>query len=107
MITILLKIWFNLVKEFCKNAIIAVIGNKIDLFEEEIDQKEAKEFNAKFQLTSAINEETGIDEIIEDLVKDYIKSKGGNIEKGSFRNDCNNIKHNKNDINKFNSNIKT
>ena len=106
-----LDFWYNTAKEVCKNIIIAVVGNKIDLFEEEkVDQKEAKdkakEFNAKFQLTSALNEETGIDEIIENLVKEYIKSKGGSIKMGSFRNN-NNIKLNKNDINKFNSNIKT
>ena len=64
-----LDFWYNTAKEVCKNIIIAVVGNKIDLFEEEkVDQKEAKdkakEFNAKFQLTSALNEETGIDEII-------------------------------------------
>ena len=101
-----LDFWYNTAKEVCKNVIIAVVGNKIDLFEEEeVDQKEAKDkakkYNAKFQLTSALNDDTGIDEIIEDLVKEYIKSNGGSIEIGSFRNNTNNIKLNNKDINKY------
>ena len=80
-----LDFWYNTVKETCKNIIIGVIGNKIDLFEEEeVDENEAKakaeKYNANFGLTSALNDDSGIDEIIENLVKIYIKSKGGSIE---------------------------
>ena len=80
-----LDFWYNTVKETCKNIIIGVIGNKIDLFEEEeVDEKEAKakaeKYNANFGLTSALNDDSGIDEIMENLVKIYIKSKGGSIE---------------------------
>lgn len=80
-----LDFWYNTVKEACNNIIVAVVGNKIDLYEEEkVDQNEAKakakEYNAKFQLTSALNDDTGIDEIFEILVKEYIKSKGGSTE---------------------------
>ena len=86
-----LDFWHNTVKEVCKNIIISVIGNKIDLFDEEkVDQKlakaKAKEYNANFGLTSALNDDTGIDEIIENLVKDYIKSKGGSIETDDLQN---------------------
>ena len=86
-----LDFWYNTVKEVCKSIIISVIGNKIDLFDEEkVDQKlakaKAKEYNANFGLTSALNDDTGIDEIIENLVKDYIKSKGGSIETDDLQN---------------------
>ena len=86
-----LDFWHNTVKEVCKNIMISVIGNKIDLFDEEkVDQKLAKakaeEYNANFGLTSALNDDTGIDEIIENLVKDYIKSKGGSIETDDLQN---------------------
>ena len=86
-----LDFWHNTVKEVCKNIMICVIGNKIDLFDEEkVDQKlakaKAKEYNANFGLTSALNDDTGIDEIIENLVKDYIKSKGGSIETDDLQN---------------------
>jgi len=86
-----LDFWHNTVKEVCKNIMISVIGNKIDLFDEEkVDQKLAKakaeEYNANFGLTSALNDDTGIDEIIENIVKDYIKSKGGSIETDDLQN---------------------
>jgi len=86
-----LDFWHNTVKEVCKNIMISVIGNKIDLFDEEkVDQKlakaKAKEYNANFGLTSALNDDTGIDEIIENIVKDYIKSKGGSIETDDLQN---------------------
>ena len=103
-----LDFWYNTVKDACNNIIFAVIGNKSDLFEEEkVDENEAitkaKEYNASFKLTSALNDDNGIDEIIENLVKNYIKSKGGSIEIGKleyFPN--NNIKLDKNLI--FNNN---
>lgn len=92
-----LDFWYNTVKEVSENIIISLIGNKIDLFEEEkVDQKLAKdkaeEYNAKFGLTSALNDDTGIDEIIENLVKDYIKSKGGSIETDDLQNLSNSFK---------------
>ena len=93
-----LDYWYNTLKESCKNTIIAVVGNKIDLYAEEVvDQKEAKDkakkFNANFGLTSAFNDDTGIDEIIEKLVKEYIKSKGESIESKPLKNfENNNIK---------------
>ena len=77
--------WYNVIKEACKDAIISIIGNKIDLImNEKVDQNEAKDkankYNAEFGLTSALNDDSGIDEIIENLVKKYIKSIGGSIK---------------------------
>lgn len=88
--------WYNSVKDVCKDIILAVVGNKIDLIlEEKVDQKEAKakanEFNAEFGLTSALNDDTGIDEIIENLIKKYIKSIGGSTKVDAIKN-VNNIK---------------
>ena len=84
-IIFLLTLDIRIISETCKNIIIGVIGNKIDLFEEEeVDENEAKakaeKYNANFGLTSALNDDSGIDEIMENLVKIYIKSKGGSIE---------------------------
>ena len=77
--------WYNLIKEACKDSIISIIGNKIDLImSEKVDQNEGKEkakkYNAEFGLTSALNDDSGIDEIIENLVKKYIKSIGGSTK---------------------------
>ena len=105
-----LDFWYNTVKDACKNIIIAVIGNKIDLYEEEkVDENEAinkaKEYNAIFKLTSALNDDNGIDEIVENLVKKYIKSKGGSIETAKLKYFPNNkFKLDKNS--NFNSNKK-
>ena len=85
-----LDYWYNMVKEACNNIIFSIIGNKIDLLsEEKVDLKKAKEkanqYNAMFQLTSALNDDSGIDEIIEKLVKEYIKSLGRSIEIESLK----------------------
>ena len=86
-----LDFWYKTIKEACSNIIIGVLGNKIDLLQEvvideEEARKKAKEFNGKFTYTSALNDDTGIDEIIETLVKDYIKSKGESVENKSLKN---------------------
>lgn len=91
-----LDFWYNIIKDACNNIIIAIIGNKIDLFEEEkVGKNEAKakaeEYNGIFGLTSALNDDSGIDEIIENLVKRYIKSKGGSIESETLKYKANNI----------------
>ena len=95
-----LDYWYDMVKDACHNVVFSIIGNKIDLYaEEKVDQKEAKEkankFNAIFQLTSALNDDSGIDEIFEKLVKEYIKSMGKSIEIEGLK-----------DINSNGSNIK-
>ena len=91
-----LDFWYNSLKDVCKDVIISVVGNKIDLIlEEKVDQKEAKakakEFNAEFGLTSALNEDTGIDELIEKLIKKYIESIGGSTKTEAIKS-INNIK---------------
>ena len=76
----MIDFWYNLLKESCENVKICLIGNKIDLYSkiavnEDEARNKAKEINAKFGLTSALNEDCGIDEIIDDLIKEYINSK--------------------------------
>ena len=78
-----LDFWYEKVREVSDDIIIGIAGNKIDLFEEEkISENEAREkakkYNAKIKFTSALNEETGLDEIIEDLVKECIFKRSGN-----------------------------
>ena len=73
-----LDFWYKIVKESCDDAILAIIGNKNDLYEEEqINEEEAikkaKSFNATFGLTSALEEDTGFDEIITKVIKEYIQ----------------------------------
>ena len=98
-----LDFWYEKVKEVSGDIIIGIAGNKIDLFEEEkISEDEAREkankYNAKIKFTSALNEETGVDEIIEDLVKEFINKKcGGSTRISTLFNDKS-IKLNENDF---------
>ena len=70
--------WYNLVKEILgeDEYIIALVGNKADLYkqqevsDEEIEKK-AKELNAKLNITSA-KEYDGFKKFFDDLLKDYI-----------------------------------
>ena len=70
--------WYNLVKEVLgeNGYIIALVGNKADLYnqqevsDEEIEKK-ANELNAKFTITSA-KENDGFKKFFDDLLKDYI-----------------------------------
>ena len=54
----------------------AVVGNKEDLDEEEVDEKEAREYaksiNAKFTMASAKKKGTGFVNFLEDLLYNYI-----------------------------------
>ena len=81
--------WYKLVKESCGNILISLIGNKKDLYEEEqVDEQEAIEkartLNATFGLTSALEEDTGFDEIINKVIKKYIHDKGESTENQVF-----------------------
>ena len=64
-------------KENCeKNVVLGIAGNKCDKYEQEqVQENDAKEFaekvNAAFQLTSAQNN-TGIDELFEELGSKYL-----------------------------------
>lgn len=102
--------WYDLVKESCGDVLIALIGNKKDLYEqEEVNEEEAiqkaKSLNVEFGLTSALEEDTGFDEIIDKMVKKYVQKIGGSIENEVFKNtniklDENILKNEMNGINK-------
>ena len=92
-----LDFWYKIVKESCEDAILAIIGNKKDLYEEEqINEEEAikkaQSFNATFGLTSALEEDTGFDEIITKVIKEYIQNKGESVENKLFKTNSNNFK---------------
>ena len=86
--------WFNnklanFIKENCGDIIIGIIGNKKDLYEEEeVNEEEAikkgEELGVIFGLTSALEDDTGFDEIMQSLVKQYITKKGGSVENEIF-----------------------
>ena len=84
-----IEFWYDLVKEACGDIIIGIIGNKKDLYEEEEvneeqGMKKAEKLGAIFGLTSALEDDTGFDEIMDKLVKQYIQKKGESIENKVF-----------------------
>jgi small GTP-binding protein len=88
------KYWFNEIKEFRKDIILGIAGNKSDLIDkEEVNEDEArkfaKEINAIFRLTSALSN-IGIDELFLELTKKYIEEKKNteeiNENKSSYEN---------------------
>ena len=88
------KYWFNEIKEFRKDIILGIAGNKSDLIDkEEVNEDEArkfaKEINAIFRLTSALSN-IGIDELFLELIKKYIEEKKNteeiNENKSSYEN---------------------
>ncbi len=97
-------IWLNLVKERNgeKGYLLGIAANKSDLYEQsevsdEEGKKYAKKIKAIWKLTSALKENKGIDELIEELLNNYInyEEKGNNedvtikIDKSSFSKDNN------------------
>ena len=95
-------IWLNLVKERNgeKGYLLGIAANKSDLYEQsevsdEEGNKYAKKIKAIWKLTSALKENKGIDELIEELLNNYInyEEKGNNedvkikIDKSSFSKD--------------------
>ena len=81
--------WYNLVKENCGDILTAIVGNKRDLYEveqvhDENAIKKAKSLNAEFGLTSALEEETGFDEIVDKMIKKYIQNLGESLENEVF-----------------------
>ena len=74
-----LDYWIESIKESLGNEpIIAIVGNKIDLFEkEEINEKEGKQYAQKigalFYLSSAKSNIVGFSEFIEDLINKYFE----------------------------------
>ena len=68
--------WFKQVKESAtENIILSIVGNKLDLYEQEVvDQKAAKKYaednNALFAVTSAKNS-SGIEDLFIEIVKKF------------------------------------
>ena len=101
--------WVNIVKETLGDSpIYGLLGNKKDLYDREqvsIEEGEekAKEIGARFKLTSAKNEATGINKFAEDLLEDYILKTEGKIEEEKGQKlDINNTKSdNKSEKKKF------
>jgi len=71
--------WYNYTKEILgeDGYIIALVGNKSDLFEmqavsdEEIEEK-AKELNIKYKITSAKTDNKGFRKFLDELLEEYI-----------------------------------
>ena len=84
-----LEYWYNAIKEICGDDIIlAIVGNKTDLFEQNNDQvqeeegeKYSKEKKAIFKLTSAKMDKKGIDSLFDLLLDKYIEKNESNSEK--------------------------
>ena len=80
------EIWYPELLEYGeKLKIIALIGNKVDKYlEEEVSEEEgkkfAKEINAVFKRTSALNG-TGIEDLFEELVDKYLSELKNDISK--------------------------
>ena len=74
-----LDYWIKLAKnELGDDAVMGIVGNKIDLFEEQQVKEEdaieyAKKLNFKFKPTSALTEPMGFKCFLEELLIDYIK----------------------------------
>ena len=77
--------WIKITKERLKEGeyIMALVGNKIDLYEnqvvteKEIEEK-ANQYNMKYIITSACTQAAGFRKYVEELISDYITT----IEKG-------------------------
>ena len=83
------EFWYELIKEACGDIIIGILGNKKDLYEEEQvneekGMKKAEKLGALFALTSALEDDTGFDEILDKLVRKYIQRKGESVENEIF-----------------------
>ena len=75
--------WINSIKEELKEGkyIMALVGNKSDLFDEqEVPdddvKKKADELKIDFKLTSAAEDAVGFKQFLEDLIRKYIKNIG-------------------------------
>ena len=93
-----LDIWYKQVLDICgENIIIAVVGNKTDLFDqneyednelvsEEEGKKYATDKNALFKLVSAKIDRKGINSLFDELLDEYIKKNpNSNSQLNSFQ----------------------
>ena len=78
-----LDYWYNTVIDNCGNdVVIAIVGNKYDLYTEEViteekAEKYAKDKNAVFKLVSARTNKGSIDELFDMILDEYIKKSLG------------------------------
>ena len=93
-----LDIWYKQVLDICgENIIIAIVGNKTDLFDqneyednelvsEEEGKKYATDKNALFKLVSAKIDRKGINSLFDELLDEYIKKNpNSNSQLSSFQ----------------------
>ena len=83
-----LEYWYSMVVDNLKDTeyILAIIGNKTDLFDEEfVSEEEGKRFaeskNAKFQLVSAKEDPDGINKLFDNLFEEIIQNTHINLLK--------------------------
>ena len=83
-----LEYWYSMVEDNLKDTeyILAIIGNKTDLFEEEVvSEEEGKRFaeskNAVFQLVSAKEDPDGINKLFNSLFEEIIQNTHINLVK--------------------------
>ena len=107
-----LDYWYDTIKEICgENIVIAIVGNKIDLFvdlDEDLivpdseGMEYAKKKNAIFKSVSAKEDRKGIISLFEEVLDEYIKKSSNenleNKEKASIQ--INKKKNNNKDIKK-------
>ncbi len=88
--------WYEDIKEHAEEDIVlAIAGNKADKYEkEEVSEQEAREFAEKigaiFRLTSAQNN-SGIDELFEDLAKKYLDNQNQELKQNTIKLDRNDV----------------
>ena len=98
-----LEYWLNLYKETIGDeAILGIVGNKSDLFlEQEVDESQGEEFAKNnggiFSLVSAKDNKVGLDEYINQLIREYLNKFGiiktkKNIKLGEEEEDTEEIK---------------
>ena len=79
--------WVNTIKESIGNdPILGIVGNKNDLFiQEDIKEEEANDFantiGAKFKLVSAKTDPIGFINFLEELLDEFLKKKGLDVNK--------------------------
>ena len=82
-----LDYWYNIIIDNCgEDIVIAIVGNKHDLyFEEAVDEDKAQNYankkNAIFKLVSAKENKLGIDELFNIVLDEYINKKLNKKEK--------------------------
>ena len=88
--------WYEDIKEHAEEDIVlAIAGNKADKYDnEEVPEQEAREFaesiGAIFRLTSAQNN-SGIDELFEDLAKKYLDNQNQELKQNTIKLDRNDV----------------